>query len=66
MLFRSEALSSFLGMPIRSGDIRFAYVHYLYAVKRKNVEEIQEILGVSIDSAARMLKDSLTRIKIKK
>lgn len=62
----TEALSSFLGMPIRSGDIRFAYVHYLYAVKQKNVEEIQEILGVSIDSASRMLKDSLTRIKLKK
>lgn len=62
----TEALSSFLGMPIRSGDIRFAYVRYLYTVKHKNVEEIQEILGVSIDSASRMLKDSLTRIKTKK
>ncbi|RNF41123.1 site-specific integrase [Planococcus salinus] len=62
----TEALSAFLGMPVRSGDIRFAYVHYLYAVQHKNLEEIQQILGVSIDSASRMLKDSLTRIKTKK
>lgn len=59
----TESLSDFLGTPIRSGDIRFAYVHYLYAAKHKNLEEIQEIMGVSLDSASRMLKDSLTRLK---
>lgn len=59
----TEALSSFVGMPIRSGDIRFAYVHYLYSVEHKNLEEIQETLGVSLDSASRMLKDSLVRLK---
>jgi len=59
----TEALSSFVGMPMRSGDIRFAYVHYLYSVEHKNLEEIQEILGVSLDSASRILKDSLVRLK---
>ncbi|KOF09596.1 recombinase XerC [Planococcus glaciei] len=59
----TESLSVFLGTPIRSGDIRFAYVHHLYAVEHKNLEEIQEIMGVSLDSASRMLKDSLTRLK---
>ncbi|MTD29885.1 site-specific integrase [Planomicrobium sp. YIM 101495] len=59
----TEALSTFVGMPIRSGDIRFAYVHYLYAVEDRKLEEIQEILGVSLDSAARILKDSITRLK---
>ncbi|ANU11104.1 Tyrosine recombinase xerC [Planococcus antarcticus DSM 14505] len=59
----TEALSSFVGTPMRSGDIRFAYVHYLYSVKHKNLEEIQEILGVSLDSASRILKDSLVRLK---
>jgi integrase/recombinase XerD len=59
----TEALTDFVGTPIRSGDIRFAYVHYLYAVQHKNLEEIQEILGVSLDSASRMLKESLTRLK---
>ncbi len=59
----TEALSSFVGMPIRSGDIRFAYVYYLYSVEHKNLEEIQETLGVSLDSASRILKDSLTRLK---
>jgi integrase/recombinase XerD len=59
----TESLSAFLGTPIRSGDIRFAYVHHLYAVKHKNLEEIQQIMGVSLDSASRMLKDSLTRLK---
>ncbi len=59
----TEALTDFVGTPIRSGDIRFAYVHYLYAVEHKNLEEIQEILGVSLDSASRMLKESLTRLK---
>ncbi|ANU12995.1 hypothetical protein B481_3357 [Planococcus halocryophilus Or1] len=59
----TEALSSFVGMPMRSGDIRFAYVHYLYSVEHKNLEEIQETLGVSLDSASRILKDSLVRLK---
>lgn len=59
----TEALTDFVGTPIRSGDIRFAYVHYLYAVQHKNLEEIQEVLGVSLDSASRMLKESLTRLK---
>lgn len=59
----TEALSEFVGAPIRSGDIRFAYVHHLYSVDHKNLEEIQEILGVSLDSASRMLKDSLVRMK---
>ncbi len=61
----TEALSEFVGAPMRSGDIRFAYVHYLYAVEHKNLEEIQEILGVSIESASRILKDSLVRLKRK-
>lgn len=59
----TEALSEFIGMPMRSGDIRFAYVHYLYAEEQKNLEEIQAILGVSLDSASRILKDSLQRLK---
>ncbi|MFD1030646.1 site-specific integrase [Metaplanococcus flavidus] len=59
----TEALSSFIGVPMRSGDIRFAYVHYLYSEEQKNLEEIQEILGVSLDSASRILKDSLQRLK---
>lgn len=59
----TEALSSFIGIPMRSGDIRFAYVHYLYSEEQKNLEEIQEILGVSLDSASRILKDSLQRLK---
>ncbi|HSJ39271.1 MAG TPA: site-specific integrase [Planococcus sp. (in: firmicutes)] len=59
----TEALSTFIGMPMRSGDIRFAYVHYLYSEEQKNLEEIQEILGVSLDSASRILKDSLQRLK---
>ena len=59
----TEALTSFLGTPIRSGDIRFAYVHHLYTVEHKNLEEIQEIMGVSLDSASRMLTESLTRLK---
>lgn len=59
----TEALSSFIGLPMRSGDIRFAYVHYLYSEEQKNLEEIQEILGVSLDSASRILKDSLQRLK---
>lgn len=59
----TEALSEFLGVPVRSGDIRFAYVYHLYAVERKNLEEIQETLGVSLDSASRMLKEALTRLK---
>lgn len=59
----TEALSAFVGMPMRSGDIRFAYVHYLYSEEQKNLEEIQEILGVSLDSASRILKDSLQRLK---
>lgn len=59
----TEALSAFIGLPMRSGDIRFAYVHYLYSEEQKNLEEIQEILGVSLDSASRILKDSLQRLK---
>lgn len=59
----TEALAEFVGAPMRSGDIRFAYVHHLYAVEHKNLEEIQEILGVSLESASRMLKDSLVRMK---
>lgn len=59
----TEALTAFTGLPMRSGDIRFAYVHYLYSVEQKNLEEIQQILGVSIESASRILKDSLIRLK---
>lgn len=59
----TEALAEYTGMPMRSGDIRFAYVHHLYAVEHKNLEEIQEILGVSLESASRMLKDALVRLK---
>ncbi|UJF28376.1 site-specific integrase [Planococcus sp. 107-1] len=59
----TEALTDFLGVPIRSGDLRFAYVHHLYTVEHKNLEEIQEIMGVSLDSASRMLTESLTRLK---
>lgn len=59
----TEALTSFLGVPIRSGDLRFAYVHHMYTVEHKNLEEIQETMGVSLDSASRMLTESLTRLK---
>lgn len=59
----TDALSEFLGVPVRSGDIRFAYVYHLYSVEHKNLEEIQETLGVSLDSASRMLKEALTRLK---
>lgn len=59
----TDALSEFLGVPVRSGDIRFAYVYYLYSVEHKNLEEIQETLGVSLESASRMLKEALTRLK---
>ncbi|TWT09204.1 site-specific integrase [Planomicrobium sp. CPCC 101079] len=62
----TEALSAFVGVPMRSGNIRFAYVHYLYSVERKNLEDIQRILGVSLDSASRILKESLTRLKAPK
>ncbi|PSL41080.1 phage integrase family protein with SAM-like domain [Planomicrobium soli] len=62
----TEALSAFVGVPMRSGDIRFAYVHYLYSVEHKNLEDIQRILGVSLDSASRILKESLTRLKAPK
>jgi integrase/recombinase XerD len=62
----TEALTAFVGMPMRSGDIRFAYVHYLYSVEHKNLEDIQRILGVSLDSASRILKDSLVRLKAPK
>lgn len=62
----TEALTAFVGVPMRSGDIRFAYVHYLYSVEHKNLEDIQRILGVSLDSASRILKDSLVRLKAPK
>ncbi|WP_088007005.1 tyrosine-type recombinase/integrase [Indiicoccus explosivorum] len=59
----TEALSEFLGLPVRSGDFRFAFVRHLYAEEGKNVEEIQETLGITLESAARILKEALTRVK---
>ncbi|AQQ53071.1 tyrosine-type recombinase/integrase [Planococcus lenghuensis] len=62
----TDALAELLGRPIRSGDIRFAYVRHLYAEEGKNVEEIQEALGITLESAARILKEALTRVRPKK
>lgn len=52
-----------LGTSFRSEQIRFAYVHYLYTYENKTVEELQEILGVSLKSISSTLKEALERVK---
>jgi|GEM_PF-1766139 len=58
------AISNVVGSPFRSEHIRLAYVHYLYKKEGKMIEEIANILGISLSSASRMIKESLERVKI--
>lgn len=57
------ALKKYFGIPIRSEELRFAYVHYLYRYEGKNIEEIQEIMGTSLATTTNLLKEALERLE---
>ncbi|WP_028393942.1 site-specific integrase [Bacillus cihuensis] len=59
-----QQIADVIGYPFRSEDIRFSFVHYLHHKEKKSVDEIQEILGISIERAGVLLKESLERVKI--
>ncbi|TYS60684.1 recombinase XerC [Bacillus infantis] len=58
-----SSLKEELGTSFRSEHVRFAYVHYLYTHEKKSIEQLQEILGTSLNSIAVTLKEALERIK---
>lgn len=58
-----KRLHDALGHPFKGEEIRLAYVHYMYKVERKSLEEMGEDLGVSVDSIALTLKLVLERYK---
>lgn len=58
-----QSLSAFFGYPVRSEEVRFAYVHYLYKKEGKSIEEIQELLGISFTNATSLLKEALERVE---
>lgn len=58
-----NSLKEHLGFPFRSEEVRLAYVHYLYTVKHKKVEELQDFLGMKLLSVSQTLKESLERVK---
>ncbi|MEK5071653.1 recombinase XerC [Sporosarcina sp. FSL K6-1508] len=57
-----KSLSEYIGLPFRSEEVRFAYVHYLYNVKNLKIEDLQDELGTSIGTTTRILKESLERL----
>lgn len=59
-----DILSNYTGMPFRSEQVRYAYVHYLYTHKQYNIREIQSIMGISLNTTTRILKESLERVEI--
>lgn len=52
-----------IDFPLKNDTLRFAYVHYLYTEKKLSLEEIANVLGISLSNAANLLKQSLERIK---
>ncbi len=56
------ALKHYFGIPIRSEELRFSYVHYLYRHENKSIEEIQQIMGLTLATTTRLLKESLERL----
>lgn len=58
-----EALSAFTGYPIRSEEMRQVYIHYLYRVKKLSMEEIAELIGVSMVSISHIINKSLERME---
>ncbi|MFD5853588.1 site-specific integrase [Cytobacillus pseudoceanisediminis] len=57
------SLKEFLGVPIRSEQIRLAYVHYLYTKKMLKIEDLQAVLGGSLPSVSSTLKEALERVE---
>jgi len=57
------SLTDYLGFQLRSEEMRFAYVHYLYNVRNMKIEDIQEQLGTSLHTTTRLLKESLERMR---
>lgn len=55
-------MNEYFGKPIRTEELRYAYVHYLFKVKHHTVEEITEILGISLANTVSLLKESLERM----
>lgn len=58
-----QSLSTYFGYPVRSEEVRFAYVHYLYKKEQRTIEEIQELLGISLTNATSLLKEALERVE---
>lgn len=60
----SNELAVYVGHPIRSEEIRMAMVHYLYRVEGKTVEDLQQLLGLTMTGASWLLKESLERSQV--
>lgn len=58
-----QALKDFFGFPIRSEELRYSYVHYLYRVQEARIEDIQQIMGLKLINTTRLLKEALERVE---
>ncbi|MDQ0273512.1 phage integrase N-terminal SAM-like domain-containing protein [Cytobacillus purgationiresistens] len=56
-------LKEALGMNFRSEHVRLAYIKYLYEEENKTIEDIRKIMGITIQTAAQSIQESLERIK---
>jgi len=63
-----NAISNEYRLPqkLSLNDIRTSYAYYLHANKKYSVQKISETLGIELDSAAQLVKNSIERHKIVK
>lgn len=59
----NNRLNEVLKQPFKAEEVRLSYIHYLYKVQEKSVEEMAEIIGVSVSSMMSTLKVALERYK---
>jgi len=52
-----------LEFPLHNDMNRIAYVHYMYTKENLHVEQISDVLGIPLAAAAKLVKESLERVK---
>lgn len=59
----NNRIQEVLNHPFKADEVRLSYIHYLYKVEEKSIEQMAETLGVSITTLTSSLKVALERYK---
>ncbi|MCM3390573.1 site-specific integrase (plasmid) [Ureibacillus chungkukjangi] len=64
--FYISEINKFIGINLRSDDVRLTYVYYLYQKQKKTIDEIAEILGRKRKSISTLVETAIERMNHKK